>query len=77
MPQTPAANVNPEVCPVCGQGNRCAMEIEKLTGQPQGPCWCTQVDFSAELLSRIPAQARGKACLCEACATQSGATRSG
>ena len=52
------------------------MEIEMLTGQPQGPCWCTQLDFSAELLSRIPAQARDEACICEACATRSGATQS-
>ena len=41
---------------------------KKATGQPQGPCWCTQVDFSADLLSRIPAQARDQACVCAACA---------
>jgi hypothetical protein len=73
---TTPPTINPQVCPVCGKANQCAMELEKVTGQPQGPCWCTQVDFSAELLSRIPAQARDKACICKACATQSGAAQS-
>lgn len=68
MPATSAPAVNPTVCPLCSQANQCAMELEKATGQPQGPCWCTQVDFSAALLSRIPAQARGQACVCAACA---------
>jgi hypothetical protein len=58
----------PVRCPVCGQANACAMETERLTGQPQQPCWCTQVDFSADLLARIPAAAKGKACVCAACA---------
>jgi hypothetical protein len=60
--------LNPEVCPVCGKANLCAMELAKTTGEPQGPCWCTQVNFSAEALSRIPAGARGSACLCADCA---------
>ena len=70
MPATSAhaPAVNPTVCPLCGQANQCAMELEKATGQPQGPCWCTQVDFSADLLSHIPTPARGVACVCAACA---------
>jgi len=55
-------------CPLCAQPNRCAMELERETGQPQPPCWCTQVDFQREALSRIPAQARGQACICSSCA---------
>ncbi len=55
-------------CPVCGQSNRCAMEAERETGIQQPPCWCTQIDFSADLLARIPADARGKDCICPACA---------
>lgn len=59
--------VDPGQCPLCGQPNRCAMELERSTGQPQGPCWCTQVDFSPALLSRIPTPAQAVACVCAAC----------
>ncbi|MBX9818678.1 MAG: cysteine-rich CWC family protein [Burkholderiaceae bacterium] len=58
----------PEVCPLCGQGNQCAMELERATGQKQPPCWCTETTFSAELLARIPVIDRDKACICAACA---------
>lgn len=58
----------PEVCPVCGQRNMCAMEIERATGQKQDSCWCTQATFSAELLSRVPANAISRACICARCA---------
>jgi hypothetical protein len=44
------------------------MEIERETGQQQGPCWCTEVDFSAELLARVPAEAKDQACICPSCA---------
>lgn len=44
------------------------MERERETGVPQGSCWCTQVDFSAELLARVPAEARNQACICPDCA---------
>lgn len=44
------------------------MEDERATGVPQGPCWCTQVDFSAELLARVPAAAKDQACICPSCA---------
>ncbi len=59
---------DPRLCPLCGQANACAMELQRATGQPQGPCWCTQVGFSAELLARVPAQARRAACICRRCA---------
>lgn len=57
-------------CPLCGKPNRCAMEVERETGRKQPPCWCTGVDFSAGLLERIPAESRGKACICADCARQ-------
>jgi hypothetical protein len=56
-----------QLCPLCGQVNQCAMETERLTGIQQAPCWCSQTQFSAELLKRIPESARGVACLCAAC----------
>jgi hypothetical protein len=61
-------SATPTVCPLCGQTNRCAFELERETGVPQGPCWCTQVDFSADLIARVPAQARNIACICPNCA---------
>lgn len=54
-------------CPLCGGDNRCAMEIERATGQKQGPCWCVSQTFSAELLARLPDSAQGKACICANC----------
>ncbi|HZY16810.1 MAG TPA: cysteine-rich CWC family protein [Ramlibacter sp.] len=55
-------------CPLCGQANACAMELQRTTGVDQPPCWCTQLDFTTELLARVPAQARNRACICPACA---------
>ena len=44
------------------------METQRRTGIAQPDCWCSRVDFSQELLARLPAQARGAACICAACA---------
>ncbi|MEO5669331.1 MAG: cysteine-rich CWC family protein [Ramlibacter sp.] len=60
--------IDPTRCPLCGKANACAIEMERETGVKQPPCWCTQVDFSAELIESVPSQARGQACICEACA---------
>jgi len=64
---TPTPALNPQNCPLCGQPNQCAMEVERTTGIQQPPCWCTQAQFTAELLNKIPETARGVACLCPAC----------
>jgi len=58
----------PALCPLCGQPNRCALELERETGLAQGPCWCRQVDFGAELLARVPPEAKHLACICSNCA---------
>ena len=68
-----AAPIDPTHCPLCGQPNRCAMELERASGEPQPPCWCTEVDFSSALLGQVPASARGRACVCRTCADQVGA----
>ncbi|MDB5871143.1 MAG: hypothetical protein JWQ07_585 [Ramlibacter sp.] len=60
--------LDPTRCPLCGQLNQCAMEVQQATGVEQPPCWCTQMDFTAELLDQLPVQARGKACICAGCA---------
>jgi hypothetical protein len=63
-----ALPVDPNLCPLCQQPNQCAMEVEHATGVKQPLCWCNQMKFEATLLSKIPEHARGKACLCAACA---------
>ncbi|CAN7668963.1 cysteine-rich CWC family protein [Variovorax sp. LjRoot290] len=64
-----AARPDPSRCPLCGEANRCAMEIERETGQVQPPCWCMQTDFDRAVLARVPAEMRGLACICARCAT--------
>ncbi|MEY2953486.1 MAG: hypothetical protein RLZZ401_1573 [Pseudomonadota bacterium] len=64
------ASYSPECCPLCGQANACAMEVEKATGLAQPPCWCMATDFSPELLARVPPEAQRRACICAACAGQ-------
>lgn len=61
--------VDPSRCPLCGQPNQCAMEVQRATGVTQPPCWCTQVNFDAALLARVPAEAQRRACICRHCAT--------
>lgn len=65
-PATPA--LPPGACPLCGAFNQCAAQRERETGVKQEACWCTQVDFSAATLARIPAEYQRKVCICPACA---------
>jgi hypothetical protein len=60
---------DPARCPLCGQPNGCAMEAARATGLAQPPCWCTRVDFASGVLDGLPPEARGKACICQACAS--------
>ena len=46
------------------------MEAERRSGVKQDACWCTQVEFPADLLARVPAQAQRIACICAACARE-------
>ena len=66
MPTTPPA-LDPTRSPLCGQDNRCAMEIERETGEAQPPCWCVSASFPPGLLDTLPEAARGQACLCPGC----------
>jgi len=58
-------------CPICGEANRCAVEIERDTGVPQGPCWCMSTRFPEASIARVPDAARGLACICARCAAAS------
>jgi hypothetical protein len=55
-------------CPLCGEPNACAMELEKATGEVQASCWCVNMGFTPELLAQVPPEAQGKACICAKCA---------
>ena len=70
MTTVTAAVIDATRCPLCGESNRCAMEIERETGQAQSPCWCMQVDFSNAPLAQLPESMRGLACICARCAAE-------
>ncbi|MGS5089255.1 cysteine-rich CWC family protein [Hydrogenophaga sp. A37] len=69
MQTTPLSRVttDPTRCPLCGGDNRCAMEVQKATGEPQPPCWCVTETFSPDLLAHLPEAAQGQACICARC----------
>ncbi|MBS0453367.1 MAG: cysteine-rich CWC family protein [Proteobacteria bacterium] len=75
MNAAPAAIIDATRCPLCGADNRCAIEMERATGQVQAPCWCMDkplLDTAAAqaLHDRLPASARGLACICATCMVQ-------
>ncbi|MCC7411577.1 MAG: cysteine-rich CWC family protein [Gammaproteobacteria bacterium] len=60
-------DVDPARCPLCGAPNECARTVP--CGSAAGkPCWCVTERFPAELIARVPASARGRACICARCA---------
>jgi hypothetical protein len=63
--------IDPCHCPLCGQPNACAMTTPKIASETTAPCWCTLVEFSADLLKQVPVAARNKACICAACVAKS------
>ncbi|EKO3451146.1 cysteine-rich CWC family protein [Vibrio fluvialis] len=60
-------NVDPLICPLCGNGNAC---VNLSTGDVTKSCWCNDpnITFSQELLDRVPKDAKRKACICKTCA---------
>jgi hypothetical protein len=52
-------------CPLCGKSNECAV----AAGQDAESCWCMTVTMSPGALAAIPAEARGKVCICARCAS--------
>lgn len=61
-----AIQPDPLVCPLCGKANGClnlgAQDVNRT-------CWCNDpaIKFPEALLASIPAQLRGKACICKSC----------
>lgn len=54
--------VDPSRCPLCNAPNTCGMEAGT------GSCWCMSVKIPPDVLERVPAEARDRACVCAACA---------
>lgn len=55
---------NPAQCPLCGGDNECQLCSPAAY---KGQCWCTHVEFPAELLARVPENFRNRACVCRPC----------
>jgi hypothetical protein len=53
---------------LCGEPNRCALELARDSGNAPQPCWCTQLDFSADLLAQVPPALKDRSCICPSCA---------
>ncbi|EGR4411247.1 hypothetical protein DDN06_17615 [Vibrio cholerae] len=60
---------DPLSCPLCGETNSCVNQGDKDVAKL---CWCNDptITFPEELLSQIPSNRRGKACVCKSCALQ-------
>jgi hypothetical protein len=52
-------------CPLCGRDNDCAV----AAGRDVGSCWCMTASINPTALGSIPAEARGKVCICARCAS--------
>jgi prepilin-type N-terminal cleavage/methylation domain-containing protein/prepilin-type processing-associated H-X9-DG protein len=61
----PPLFINPSLCPLCGGANGCQL-CAPAAGNGQ-PCWCLAVEMPAELLARVPENARNRACICRGC----------
>ncbi|RYZ05407.1 MAG: hypothetical protein EOO24_12430 [Comamonadaceae bacterium] len=54
-------------CPLCGNGNVCAMAAGGGISSSPAACWCMSAEIPESLLARLPAAQRGRACVCAAC----------
>ncbi|WP_296256750.1 MULTISPECIES: cysteine-rich CWC family protein [unclassified Pseudomonas] len=59
------SSANLDICPVCGQGNRCTLADPRTVDRP---CWCFSQTVDPAILAGLPEALRNKACLCPRCA---------
>ena len=52
------------ICPLCDRENECQFAT---TSAYKGKCWCASENFSPDLLTRIPDEARNVVCVCRRC----------
>ncbi|WP_417224096.1 cysteine-rich CWC family protein [Amphritea sp.] len=64
---TAIESIDPSLCPLCKQANHCG---NRSSCGSQPDCWCYTRDiaFTQPLLDQAPLEAKGKACICQACA---------
>jgi len=60
----PSADSDPARCPLCGKANDCRL---CTVGDYKVPCWCEAAQIPTELVARVPANARNRACICRSC----------
>jgi hypothetical protein len=48
-------------CPLCSNTNLCGVN------NTTKPCWCMLEKVPNELIQQVPAKAKGKSCICQAC----------
>ncbi|GAA6173319.1 hypothetical protein NBRC116592_29890 [Colwellia sp. KU-HH00111] len=67
--------INASLCPICQQDNNCGETLACGTGacNTAAVCWCNsdEVQFSAQVLNKVPDNAKGKACICKRCVAAS------
>ncbi len=54
----------PGRCPLCGETNECQLCSPATY---KGPGWCLSAEMPDELLARVPAHSRNRACICRRC----------
>lgn len=52
-------------CPACGALNQCSLADPRSATQA---CWCYSAHIDPAVIQALPAELRGKACLCPRCA---------
>ena len=65
-----SVEIDPRVCPSCGEPNACGLS------QGKSECWCFSVEIEKEALERLPTEAKNLACICARCAAALNASRS-
>ncbi|UJJ31195.1 cysteine-rich CWC family protein [Halopseudomonas maritima] len=48
-----------QTCPFCQQENSCTAS--------SGDCWCFRLSVPSSMLALLPAEARNRDCICQAC----------
>jgi predicted Fe-S protein YdhL (DUF1289 family) len=62
MPPADAKPDSARTCPLCGGDNDCGAAAGRDT------CWCHATTIAPNVLAGVPQQARGRVCVCAACA---------
>ena len=64
LPTAPVVSGGADCCPLCGGQNDCQLCTNAAY---KGPCWCASTSIPGELLARVPAELRNRACICRNC----------